>query len=250
MNQPRPRPIFTTLTGRTAATTTAVAPVVSIAGGLFWTEADQELAVAHIFKILAVVAIISGPLATLLVCIPFFAGGLACLLRIQDFLLLDEVEDQRIHEPIPAEQGRPGAVELTDVAVAGSEEKNFVLKNVNLRFPVGLVAMVVGPVGCGKSTLLRAILGEVDLEGGSIRFALETTAYCDQTAWIQNISIRDNIIGHKDYNPDWYRSVLCACALDQDVLLLSGGDKTLAGSGGCNLSGGQKQRVASFDRDL
>jgi ABC-type bacteriocin/lantibiotic exporter with double-glycine peptidase domain len=137
---------------------------------------------------------------------------------------------------------------LTNVALVGSEKESSVLKNINLRFPVGLVSMVVGPVGCGKSTLLRAILGEVDLQRGYIRFAPEN-AYCDQTAWIQNISIRDNIIGHKDYNPHWYMSVLCACALDQDVRLLPGRDKTLAGSGGCNLSGGQKQRVVSFGHD-
>jgi ABC-type bacteriocin/lantibiotic exporter with double-glycine peptidase domain len=231
-----------------AATTTAVTPVVVIAGGLFWTEADTGLGVAQIFKVLAVVVIISGPLATLLVCIPFFAAGFVCLTRIQDYLLLDEIVDQRIHEHIPAEQDRPGAVELTNVALVGSEKESSVLKNINLRFPVGLVSMVVGPVGCGKSTLLRAILGEVDLQRGYIRFAPEN-AYCDQTAWIQNISIRDNIIGHKDYNPHWYMSVLCACALDQDVRLLPGRDKTLAGSGGCNLSGGQKQRVVSFGHD-
>ncbi|KND86291.1 ATP-binding cassette sub-family C member 9 [Tolypocladium ophioglossoides CBS 100239] len=42
----------------------------------------------------------------------------------------------------------------------------------------------------------------------------------------------------------WYRKVLWACALEEDVAQLENGDQSLVGSAGIALSGGQKQRVA------
>lgn len=42
----------------------------------------------------------------------------------------------------------------------------------------------------------------------------------------------------------FYRSILYACALEQDLKLLPAGDRTEIGENGINLSGGQKQRIA------
>ncbi|KND89223.1 ATP-binding cassette transporter abc1 [Tolypocladium ophioglossoides CBS 100239] len=42
----------------------------------------------------------------------------------------------------------------------------------------------------------------------------------------------------------WYRKVLWACALEEDLAQLEDGDQSLVGSAGTALSGGQKQRVA------
>jgi ABC-type lipoprotein export system ATPase subunit len=104
--------------------------------------------------------------------------------------------------------------------------------------------MVVGPVGSGKSTLLRAILGEVPLLQGSIKRLSSPVAYCDQVPWLQNISIRQNIVGQDQFDKAWYQAVVSACALDIDMQQLPEGDQTLVGTGGVSLSGGQKQRVA------
>jgi ABC-type transport system involved in cytochrome bd biosynthesis fused ATPase/permease subunit len=64
--------------------------------------------------------------------------------------------------------------------------------------------------------------------------------------WIQNCSIRDNIVGVRDFEPEWYASVVQACALDTDIESLSEGDGTNAGSAGSALSGGQKLRIVSY----
>jgi len=46
---------------------------------------------------------------------------------------------------------------------------------------------------------------------------------------------------NQDWDPEWYQRVISACALEADLILLPGGDRTEIGERGINLSGGQKQ---------
>ena len=69
-------------------------------------------------------------------------------------------------------------------------------------------------------------------------------AYVTQQAWIQNMSLRDNILFGRPYDERRYEKVIEACALKQDLDMLPGGDQTEIGEKGINLSGGQKQRVS------
>ena len=68
--------------------------------------------------------------------------------------------------------------------------------------------------------------------------------YCAQQAWIQNATLKDNILFHKKLDKDRYNQVLEACALKSDLQTLPAGDATEIGEKGINLSGGQKHRVA------
>lgn len=54
-------------------------------------------------------------------------------------------------------------------------------------------------------------------------------AYVPQQAWIQNATLRDNILFGKAYNEQKYRSCLEACALTPDLEVLPGGDLTEIG---------------------
>ncbi|KAI9745550.1 MAG: hypothetical protein M1818_001084 [Claussenomyces sp. TS43310] len=103
--------------------------------------------------------------------------------------------------------------------------------------------MVIGPVGSGKSTLLETILGNSNLSSGSATSSLSRVAYCPQIPWIQNNTIRQNIIGPFDFDPKWYDFTITACALEEDLKNMPGGDMRMAGSTGVSLSGGQKQRI-------
>ncbi|KAL3955773.1 hypothetical protein ACCO45_011336 [Purpureocillium lilacinum] len=69
-------------------------------------------------------------------------------------------------------------------------------------------------------------------------------SWCDQSPWILNQSIRDNIIGYFPVNETLYQQVIRACELERDLTQLPHGDLTVVGSKGLALSGGQKQRVA------
>lgn len=56
-----------------------------------------------------------------------------------------------------------------------------------------------------------------------------SVAYVPQQAWIQNATLRDNILFGKSYNEQKYRCVLEACALTPDLEVLPGGDMTEIG---------------------
>ena len=113
----------------------------------------------------------------------------------------------------------------------------------NVRVAPGKLVAVVGAVGCGKSTLLSALLGEAKRECGAVRLR-GRVAYASQEAWIQNLSLRDNVLFGAEHEAEFYESVLDACALRPDLELLPAGDETEIGERGINLSGGQKQRVS------
>lgn len=54
-------------------------------------------------------------------------------------------------------------------------------------------------------------------------------AYVPQEAWIQNMTLRDNILFGRDYNHSRYWKVIDNCSLKTDLALLDGGDKTEIG---------------------
>ena len=69
-------------------------------------------------------------------------------------------------------------------------------------------------------------------------------AYVPQQAWMQNASVKDNILFGNPVDKNFYSDVIDACALKSDLKILPGGDSTEIGEKGINLSGGQKQRVS------
>jgi len=87
---------------------------------------------------------------------------------------------------------------------------------------------VVGTVGSGKSSLISAMMGEMDKVSGSVNINA-SLAYIPQQAWIQNCSLRDNILFGKSYDEARYNRVVDACALTPDLAMLPGGDSTEIG---------------------
>ena len=114
----------------------------------------------------------------------------------------------------------------------------------DLDFSVGhheLIA-VIGSVGSGKSSLLAALAGDMRRTNGSLTLGA-TRAFCPQYAWIQNTSVKENILFGKPYDAKWYEAVIDACALRPDLEMLPNGDMTEIGERGITVSGGQKQRL-------
>lgn len=71
-----------------------------------------------------------------------------------------------------------------------------------------------------------------------------SVAYVPQQAWMQNATLKNNILFGKIHSSKRYETIVDACALRSDLKILPGGDQTEIGEKGINLSGGQKQRVS------
>ena len=56
-----------------------------------------------------------------------------------------------------------------------------------------------------------------------------TVAYVPQQAWIQNATLKDNILFGKSFQEKLYKAVIKACALEPDLAILPGGDETEIG---------------------
>uniref|UniRef100_A0A672LRL3 ABC-type glutathione-S-conjugate transporter n=1 Tax=Sinocyclocheilus grahami TaxID=75366 RepID=A0A672LRL3_SINGR len=118
-----------------------------------------------------------------------------------------------------------------------------ILFSVSLDIKPGRLVAVVGAVGSGKTSLISALLGELHSLKGCINIK-GSVAFVPQQAWIQNATLKDNVLFGSDVNEERYRSVVEGCALGPDLDLLPGRDQTEIGEKGINLSGGQKQRVS------
>lgn len=117
------------------------------------------------------------------------------------------------------------------------------LVNISVDIQPGQLVAIVGGVGSGKSSFLSAVLGDIDKNTGTVEVNGQV-AYAAQNAWIQNATIRDNILFGEDENRALYRKAIRVCQLESDLEILTDGDLTEIGEKGINLSGGQKQRVS------
>jgi ATP-binding cassette subfamily C (CFTR/MRP) protein 1 len=121
------------------------------------------------------------------------------------------------------------AVEVRAGAFAWAPTGPPVLEGVELAVPRGALVMVVGAVGAGKTTLLEALLGEAPARSGSTVTVRGTVAYCAQSPWIQNASLRENVLLGMPLDAGRYAAALEAAALGPDVAALPAGDATEIG---------------------
>jgi ATP-binding cassette subfamily C (CFTR/MRP) protein 1 len=97
-----------------------------------------------------------------------------------------------------------------------------------LNVPKGSFSVILGRVGSGKTSLLQALVGEMRKKEGHVSFS-GTTSLVTQTPWIQNASVKDNILFGKEYDASRMAQVVHACALEEDVAALPDGLETEIG---------------------
>ena len=66
---------------------------------------------------------------------------------------------------------------------------------------------VVGTVGSGKSSLLSSLLGDMIRVKGEANIKGKM-AYVPQQAWMQNATLKDNILFGKQHKEDLYQRVI------------------------------------------
>jgi ATP-binding cassette subfamily C (CFTR/MRP) protein 1 len=87
----------------------------------------------------------------------------------------------------------------------------------------------------GKSSVLQALLSKMTVARGSVRVG-SMCAYVPQSPWVQNLSLRENIIFGLPYDEAHYKAVVHACALELDFKILPNG----AATEGVLLRGGEQ----------
>nr|XP_008197323.1 PREDICTED: multidrug resistance-associated protein 1 isoform X3 [Tribolium castaneum] len=181
--------------------------------------------------------ILRFPLSMLPMMISNLVQAMVSIQRINKFMNAEELDPTSVTHD--SNESAPLVIE--NGCFNWDEEQ--VLKNINIRIEKKSLCAVVGSVGSGKSSLLSAFLGEMDKTSGRVN-TVGTIAYVSQQAWIQNATLRDNILFGKSFDKSLYDKVVEACALNPDFAMLPAGDQTEIGEKGINLSGGQKQRVS------
>ncbi|ENN80486.1 hypothetical protein YQE_03090, partial [Dendroctonus ponderosae] len=179
------------------------------------------------FKALSLFSLMSMPMGLLPVLLVFTVETYVSVKRINTFMNAEELDPNNVsHDETEAD---PLVIENGSF----SWGEDSILKGINIRIPHKTLTAIVGSVGAGKSSLISAFLGEMDKVSGRVN-TYGTVAYVSQQAWIQNATLKDNILFGKSYDKDLYDKVIEGCALKPDFDMLPG----------INLSGGQKQRVS------
>ncbi|XP_066253825.1 multidrug resistance-associated protein 1-like isoform X2 [Euwallacea similis] len=199
-------------------------------------DENNVLDASKAFVSLALINLVRMPMNQIPVVVNNIVQTLVSFKRIDAFMNADELEQYIEHD---SNESDPLIIEKGNF----SWGEDPVLKNINFRVQNDSIVAIVGPVGCGKSTLINALLGEMEKISGRVN-SLGTVAYVPQQAWIQNATVRENIIFGKPFDKIRYNKVVDACALRPDLNMLADGDRTEIGEKGINLSGGQKQRIS------
>ena len=56
------------------------------------------------------------------------------------------------------------------------------------------MSLLISQVGSGKSSLLGSLLGELARVEGEVQREYTTVSYVAQQAWIQNLTLKENIL--------------------------------------------------------
>ena len=156
-------------------------------------ESGQTLDLAAAFSILTIFRLVENPINILLWACPQLASSFSCFEWIQQYLLSDSRNDNRLslqdvydsEEPSGAGLSRGDSIplrplgsisksphdetlRLKNCSFGWKEEEMAIVHDIDLSIRAGTTTMIIGPVGCGKSTLLKGILSETPLSRGSV----------------------------------------------------------------------------------
>ncbi|KMY89968.1 multidrug resistance-associated protein 1 isoform X12 [Drosophila simulans] len=210
--------------------------LVTFATYVLTSEANQ-LSVEKVLVSIALFDLMKLPLTILPMLSVDIAETQVSVNRINKFLNSEELDPNSVLH----DSSKPHPMSIENGEFSWGDE--ITLRNINIEVKKSSLVALVGTVGSGKSSVVQAFLGEMEKLAGVVN-TVGKLAYVPQQAWIQNATVRDNILFGQTYDRKRYNKVIDACALRADIDILSAGDLTEIGEKGINLSGGQKQRIS------
>jgi ABC-type multidrug transport system fused ATPase/permease subunit len=213
-----------------------------------WVIMGYPMSPDVVFPTLVTVNLLRLPLMMLPGLMPQWTSAKQSLHRMNAYLSKEELQAGVVSIPPRTDSlfdpsREPPAIKIREGFFGWTkDEREALLKNISVTFPAGKLSAVVGKTGSGKSSLILALLGEMHMSKGSVS-NYGSVAYASQQPWIQNASVRDNILFGKPFDQCRYNTIVEACSLTTDFAIFANGDSTEIGEQGVNMSGGQKQRL-------
>jgi ATP-binding cassette subfamily C protein len=147
------------------------------------------------------------------------------------------------------------AIRLEHISFAYGE--SWVLRNVSLSLPTGLITAIVGPSGSGKTTIADLVTGLLRPKQGEIWIDDLSLAQVDLRSWRQMIGyvpqetvlLHDSVLinvtlGDTKLNEEDVKQALRAAGAWEFVKAMPQGMHSIVGERGSKISGGQRQRIA------
>lgn len=212
---------------------------------------EQQLTIGQYVQFIVYLGLLSNAANQLSSAFERLQQGSAAAERIGAVLHRIPQVRNRPHAPAHVPDG-----EITLRNVTWQQQKQYLLRNVDVTIHKGQHIGVVGLTGAGKSSLISLMLRLRDPDSGSVLFDGQDAqeidlatlrsglAYVPQEHVLFSMTLRENImLGTPDATPAQLAEALRVSCLDRDIAQLSNGLETLVGERGTMLSGGQKQRL-------
>ncbi len=235
------------------AFTTLIQVIVIVFGGILVTKGI--VSVTDLVTFLLYINVFTDPVKTLIDFTEQFQNGYSGYER---FIQMLDTAPDIVDAPDARKLERvKGDICFRDVSFCYANEKDAVLKNIDLEVPAGQYVALVGPSGIGKSTLCSLIPrfyevsgGQITVDGKDIR-SLQLKSLRDNIGVVQQDvylfagSVYDNIAYGR---PGASREEVVEAAKNANahtfIMELPHGYDTDIGQRGIKLSGGQKQRLS------
>ncbi|HIW31823.1 MAG TPA: ABC transporter ATP-binding protein/permease [Candidatus Paenibacillus intestinavium] len=219
-----------------------------------WFVINQQMSYGQFIAFVMLSNVFLGPIKQINSVIETYPKGIAGFRRFLELL-----------ETVPDVDDKPNAVHLDQVKGDISfsnvsftyDDKDSVLKNINLNVAAGETVALVGPSGGGKTTLCSLLPrfydvteGSISVDGQDIRdLTLHSLrshiGIVQQDVFLFDGSIRENIAyGKLHANEDEIWEAARRAQLVDTIEAMPDGLDTLIGERGVKLSGGQKQRLS------
>lgn len=226
--------------------------VVLVIGGTLVLSERSSLSAELFITYIALFTQIITPVQNLSSAFSEYKRGEAALDRIQDFLNIEDVVEDR-PDAIPMEDFRDG-IEMKNLRFAYADAE--VIHGVDLSIQKGESVAFVGHSGSGKSTLVDLLMRFYDPTGGSIlmdgvsvdRFKVKEYrslfALVSQDVVLFHDTIYNNITLGCDTTMEEVVEAAKTANIYDFVMSLPDGFDHVVGDRGTALSGGQRQRVS------
>ncbi len=225
---------------------------VLVLGGLFLSK--NQISTSDLIAYILFINVFLNPIDRLVNFTEALQRGMTGFDRFMEIMNTEPeiVDDEKAIELKDVE----GSIEFLDVSFSYND-KNEVLKNINLNIPKGQTVALVGPSGGGKTTFCNLIPrfyeiseGRISIDGKDIKsLTLESlrsnVGVVQQDVYMFSGSIADNIMyGRPGATREEVIKAAKLANAHEFILQLENGYDTFVGERGVKLSGGQKQRVS------